>query len=131
MRSQDFKSLDVFALGLIWSFLLTNLRILTHSDSRHPAEFLLLETLRKVDSPSLVEVNRLGFTVEAQEFIELSLNGDMESIRTRWKDWAHVAEREQVLSSDSKCVDEWICESREAATLDLDAVSSDVLSLIR
>eukprot|EP00931_Biecheleriopsis_adriatica_P020569 TRINITY_DN13703_c0_g3_i1.p1 TRINITY_DN13703_c0_g3~~TRINITY_DN13703_c0_g3_i1.p1 ORF type:complete len:702 (+),score=131.41 TRINITY_DN13703_c0_g3_i1:36-2141(+) len=135
MTKRDFKSIDIYALGLIWSLMLTNQRIVTHSDTEHPAEFLLLEVLKKVDAPSLEDVRRLGFTDEACTFIERVLNDDLDDIRQRWQLWpvtGYEMHRNAVIEMPRIPISEWIQDKREAMDDDwnLLSASSEVLRLI-
>jgi len=80
MSKQDLKSLDVFALGLIWAGLLSGGPVITCDDQRDPAKFRLLEILQKVDRPSEHDLNDLFYASPEKRFIQELLDGDIEAI---------------------------------------------------
>jgi len=98
MKIQGFKSMDIYAVGLIWAALLTGEHVLTHHDQHFPEEFLLLENLKRVDAPCNdrieEELARARFNPKAASFIMKVLSGSRDDRDAIRKDWSLFPERE-------------------------------------
>merc|ERR1719387_1023295 len=80
MTKRDLKSLDVFAVGLIWAELIIQKRIITHNETFEPQSFRLLEILRKVDRPSEADLRELRFTKPVCHIVQKVLSGETQSV---------------------------------------------------
>mmetsp|Transcript_64534 Transcript_64534/g.120097 ORF Transcript_64534/g.120097 Transcript_64534/m.120097 type:complete len:636 (-) Transcript_64534:27-1934(-) len=119
MTKDDYKSLDVFALGLIWAELLTGQQVLFQDDLRDPPQALLLETLCRVNQPTDDELQVLGYQEDALCFIRAALHGDMQSLRGQWSAWGlaeefgcRLDEMSHVLGPASMSIESWIVKAR-------------------
>merc|ERR1712216_25260 len=80
MTKSDLKSLDVFALGLIWAGLLGGGPVILADEDADPPRFRLLEILQNVDRPSEEDLKCLSFKAGEEDFITRLLNGDIEPL---------------------------------------------------
>jgi len=119
MRGQDFKSIDVFAAGLIWAELLAGIRPID-ACSADPPDFLLLEVLRKVDQPSGADLEGLGYTGETLRLVRDVLSGRTEGLLERWEAWGPVEPVEEqrrkweaALRGGATTIDAWINRARQ------------------
>merc|ERR1712100_532115 len=80
MTKQDLKSLDIFAVGLIWAGLLGGGPVILCDEVNDPPRFRLLEILQKVDRPSEEDLKELSFSAGEEHFIEKLLEGDVEAL---------------------------------------------------
>lgn len=111
MSKQDLKSLDVFALGLIWAGLLGGGPVITCNDEIDPAKFRLLEILQKVDRPSDHDLNELFYGPGEKWFIRRLLDGELEAILPEIINDDYPDEsgkREQLLRAPYQGIQKWI-----------------------
>eukprot|EP00933_Yihiella_yeosuensis_P042593 TRINITY_DN37212_c0_g1_i1.p1 TRINITY_DN37212_c0_g1~~TRINITY_DN37212_c0_g1_i1.p1 ORF type:complete len:761 (-),score=141.86 TRINITY_DN37212_c0_g1_i1:63-2084(-) len=129
MTKTDLKSLDVFALGLVWAGLRARQSVITHEEGVDPPKFRLLEILRKVDKPNVEELGELGFSLDVSEFVCNVLDDNLEVVRAEMdpEAWPENAEaREALLHEPYIGVREWV--RRHAVSKDIS--SSRALDLI-
>eukprot|EP00930_Biecheleria_cincta_P033333 TRINITY_DN23099_c0_g1_i1.p1 TRINITY_DN23099_c0_g1~~TRINITY_DN23099_c0_g1_i1.p1 ORF type:complete len:606 (+),score=121.65 TRINITY_DN23099_c0_g1_i1:52-1869(+) len=86
MTRRDLKSLDIFALGLMWAELLAGKEVITCTDNVDPSTFRLLEILQKVDRPDKSELSELNYSPQIEEFITNVLSGDFDALRSELLD---------------------------------------------
>lgn len=110
MTKRDLKSLDIFALGLVWAQLLTRKNVITHEEGVDPPKFRLLEILQKVDRPSPSELLELGFGEDVAKFVRQVLAGDVEAIREEVTGSSSEkrGDREKVLEEPYIGIREWV-----------------------
>lgn len=111
MTKRDLKSLDVFALGLVWAGLLARRSVITHEEGVDPPKFRLLEILRKVDRPADGELNELGFGADVAEFVSDVLSNNLEAVRAEISspEWPeNQARREALLHQPYAGIRDWI-----------------------
>lgn len=130
MTKRDLKSLDVFALGLVWAGLLTRRSVITHEEGVDPPKFRLLEILRKVDRPTDVDLSQLGLSADVARFVRHVLRDDLAAVRAEMvsAEWPRNHElREKILQGPYTGIREWV-RGHAAGRQDLSA--SPALSLI-
>jgi len=111
MTKRDLKSLDVFALGLVWAELLAVSSVLKYGEGVDPPKFRLLEILQKVDRPTDGDLNELGFSDDVSCFIRCVLSGNLEALRPQMIDpkWPNNKEkREELLGEPHLRIDDWV-----------------------
>eukprot|EP00403_Amphidinium_massartii_P026284 CAMPEP_0178386402 /NCGR_PEP_ID=MMETSP0689_2-20121128/8542_1 /TAXON_ID=160604 /ORGANISM="Amphidinium massartii, Strain CS-259" /LENGTH=640 /DNA_ID=CAMNT_0020006739 /DNA_START=4 /DNA_END=1926 /DNA_ORIENTATION=+ len=122
MGKDDYKSVDVFALGLIWAELLTGHPVLEQDDRSDPEQALVLQVMSRVSKPELQEIGEMGYKQDAASFISAALRGDSEAIRTHWSSWGldiqHSDKLDALLTDGlgTRCrsIDRWIAEAKQA-----------------
>mmetsp|Transcript_3640 Transcript_3640/g.9215 ORF Transcript_3640/g.9215 Transcript_3640/m.9215 type:complete len:630 (-) Transcript_3640:50-1939(-) len=111
MEKKDLKSIDIFALGLVWAQMLAGRRVLEFADD-DPKEFMLLEILKKVNQPELAqeEWKDLGFEDHVIEFCKAVKDGDtctvQQSLETADSD--RRSTYKEVLQSETRSIAQWI-----------------------
>lgn len=81
MSKRDMKSIDVFALALIWAELLGEKRVIASEDGVDPPKMRLLEILCRVDLPCDATLQELGFTEDVMQFVGLVASGDLAGLK--------------------------------------------------
>lgn len=131
MTKRDLKSLDVFALGLVWAELLAVKSVLEYSEKQDPPKFRLLEILQKVDRPALADLQELGFSDDVSCFILCALKGDLEALRPEMTSpkWPQNQEkREALLQKPYIGIRAWV--QQNAWQLPQDSVTPDLIASI-
>lgn len=80
MSKRDMKSIDVFALALLWAELLGERRVIA-SDDTDPPKMRLLEILCRVDAPSDATLQELGFAEDVVQFVGLVSVGNIAGLK--------------------------------------------------
>jgi serine/threonine protein kinase len=127
MTKKDLKSLDIFALGLVWANLLAVKSVLEYWEGVDPPKYRLLEILQKVDRPTDSDLNELGFSDDVSCFIRCVLSGNLEALRPEMTSalWPKNQEnREAFLDVPYMGIREWVRQNawqckEDAPTLDL------------
>lgn len=131
MSKQDLKSLDVFALGLIWAGLLGGGPVITCNEECDPAKFRLLEILQKVDRPSDDDLNNLFYGPGEKWFIQRLLAGDIQAILSEMVNDEFPdqgGKREQLLRAPYLGIRKWICKN--ARHIEEDSQAPEIIESI-
>jgi len=129
MTKRDLKSLDVFALGLVWAELLAVQTVLQYRESQDPPKFRLLEILQKVDRPTDTDLNELGFSDDVSCFIRCVLSGNLEALRPEMTSpkWPlNIEKREALLEAPCLSIHAWV--RKNAWQIAEDSVSPDMIA---
>jgi serine/threonine protein kinase len=127
MTKRDLKSLDIFALGLVWANLLAVQSVLDYWEGKDPPKYRLLEILQKVDRPADSDLNELSFSDDVSCFIRCVLAGNLEALRPELisPNWPQNQEkREDLLKVPYMGIREWVRQNawqckQDSPTLDL------------
>jgi hypothetical protein len=127
MTKRDLKSLDIFALGLVWANLLAVQSVLDYWEGKDPPKYRLLEILQKVDRPADSDLNELSFSDDVSCFIRCVLAGNLEALRPELigPNWPQNQEkREGLLKVPYMGIREWVRQNawqckEDSPTLDL------------
>jgi serine/threonine protein kinase len=114
MTKRDLKSLDIFALGLVWAELLAVKSVLEYWEGVDPPKFRLLEILQKVDRPTDTDLNELGFSDDVSCFIRCVLSGNVEAVRPEMTSpiWPENRERrEEFLQEPYLGIRAWVLQN--------------------
>merc|ERR1711971_756342 len=115
MQRQDLKSVDIFALGLIWAQLLACHVVLECASPEDPQNFLLLEILKKIDQPMDANLEELGYTTDTLAFIQDVVARNMDKIRNMWMNLASPEGQqkiEKLMQAGTTTIDSWIKQTR-------------------
>jgi len=129
MTRRDLKSLDVFALGLVWAELLAVQSVLQYRESQDPPKFRLLEILQKVDRPTDADLNELGFSDDVSCFIRCVLSGNLEALRPEMTSpkWPlNIERREALLAAPCLSIHAWV--RKNAWQMAEDSVTPDLIA---
>lgn len=127
MTKRDLKSLDVFALGLVWANLLAVQSVLNYWEGKDPPKYRLLEILQKVDRPTDADLKELSFSDDVTCFIRCVLSGNLEALRPEMMSaqWPENEEkRDGLLKVPYMGIREWVRQNawqckEDSPTLDL------------
>mmetsp|Transcript_59846 Transcript_59846/g.129683 ORF Transcript_59846/g.129683 Transcript_59846/m.129683 type:complete len:565 (+) Transcript_59846:209-1903(+) len=111
MTKQDLKSLDIFALGLVWAGLAARRGVIQHREGVDPPKYRLLEILRNVDLPTDADLEELGFGADVVSFVRSVIAGDLESVSAEMTgpEWPqNQASREALLKAEYKGIRTWV-----------------------
>jgi serine/threonine protein kinase len=111
MTKRDLKSLDIFALGLVWANLLAVQSVLDYWEGNDPPKYRLLEILQKVDRPTDSDLNELSFSDDVSCFIRCVLSENLEALRPELisPHWPRNQEkREELLKAPYMGIRQWV-----------------------
>lgn len=81
MCQEDLKSLDIFSFGLIWAGVLGRKSVIMARDGCEPDALRLLEILRRVDQPTMDDLQDLGYRGWVLRFAQAALHDDRDTLR--------------------------------------------------